>query len=211
MLGVRSSRPSAISRVDFFTGYRYAKLDDTLRFSHDTRVLTGVDAGDTTQASESFVTDNSFHGVDLGFVYDWRSTRWGLELTSRVAVGGTTQRVHINGSTTVNEIGSTPATTPGVLYAQSTNIGSYRRDRFSVLPELSARLSYKVTPRLSLSAAYTVVYWANVVRPGDQIDYSVDGRLIAGTPVTGDAHPRFDWNESALWAHGFNFGLDYNY
>ncbi|MEO0530453.1 MAG: BBP7 family outer membrane beta-barrel protein [Planctomycetota bacterium] len=202
---------SAISRVDFTIGYRYADLDEYLRFSEN---ATDITTTPNTQLAlnESFDTSNEFHGLDLGFVYDWQSTRWGLELASRIAIGGTQQQLRINGNTMITQ-GAASTTDPGGLLAQTSNIGSYERDRFSVLPELSARLSYRVTPQLSLSAGYTLLYWANVLRPGDQIDLSVDPALIADplAPTTAFSHPRLDIEETSLWAHGFNFGADYRY
>jgi hypothetical protein len=201
---------SGISRIDFIVGYRYLSLEDQLAFNESVSFLSPTTG--TVNVNEHFNTSNDFHGVDLGYVYDLQSRRWGLELTTKVALGNTQQSVNIGGSNSVGA-GTALVTTPGGLLAQSSNIGSYSRDRFSAVPELAARLSYRVTPQLSLSAGYTLLYWANVVRPGDILDYSVDGRLASGalTTPTANSHPRFDWEETSLWAHGLNFGLDYNY
>ncbi|TWU00695.1 hypothetical protein Pla108_16470 [Botrimarina colliarenosi] len=201
---------SGISRIDFIAGYRFYELEERLAFNE--RDLTFLPSTGTVNVNDRFDTNNEFHGVDLGFIYDLQSRRWGLELASKIAVGGTHQRVIVDGSTSSGS-GTATVTTPGGLLAQTSNIGYYSRDRFSVIPELSARLSYRVTQQLSLSAGYTLLYWANVVRPGDIIDTSVDGRLASDPLATATAgsHPRFDWDETSLWAHGLNFGLDYNY
>ncbi|MEO1496458.1 MAG: BBP7 family outer membrane beta-barrel protein [Planctomycetota bacterium] len=203
--GATRGRPSAISRIDFIGGYRYASLDESIAFNESVTLLSSAQS---LTLNESFATDNDFHGVDLGFIYEWESRRWAIELVSKIALGVTDQEVRINGATT-----SEGVTTAGGLLAQSTNIGSYNRDRFSVLPELSARLAYRVTPRLRASVGYSLLYWSSVVRPGDQIDYTVDSRVIS--PPVGDPesfrHPHFAFDDTAVWAHGFNFGLDYNY
>jgi hypothetical protein len=206
----RRGPSSGISRIDFIVGYRYLSLEEQISFNESVSFISP--ATGTVNVSEHFNTTNDFHGVDLGYVYDLQSRRWGLELTTKIALGGTRQRVDINGSNSVGA-GTALVTTPGGLLAQSSNIGSYSRDRFSAVPELGARLSYRVTPQLSLSTGYSLIYWANVVRPGDVMDYSVDGRLASGalTTPTANSHPRFDWDETSLWAHGLNFGLDYNY
>ncbi|TWT47289.1 BBP7 family outer membrane beta-barrel protein [Botrimarina hoheduenensis] len=198
-------RPTAISRIDFIGGYRYTSLDEFLSFSENATLL---DSEQSLTLNESFAVDNDFHGVDLGFVYEWESRRWALELLSKIALGVTDQEVRINGTTTSNGV-----TSNGGLLAQSTNIGVYSRDQFSVLPELSARLAYRITPRLRASVAYSLLFWSNVVRPGDQIDFSVDSRVIEpaiGSPDT-YRHPNFAFNDTSIWAHGFNFGLDYQY
>lgn len=207
-LGGRGS--GAISRIDFIAGYRFAQLEEELIFQEVG--LRQAQSTATVDVYEAFEVDNDFHGLDLGFVYDYQARRWGLELMSRIALGNTSQSVSINGFNTVSVGDVNAITTAGGLLAQPSNIGVYDRNRFSVLPELSARLSYRVTPRLSLSAAYTLLYWANVVRPGDQIDFTVDGRQSGGVaPTSPYAHPRVDIEETSLWAHGFNFGLDYQY
>lgn len=202
-------RPSAISRIDFIAGYRWSELEEQLVFTEN---LTDLASTATVGVREQFDVDNDFHGVDVGFLYDWQTTRWGFELLSKIALGNTRQRVAISGTNTVGA-GGVGVTTPGGLLAQTSNIGVYERDRFSVLPELSARVVYRVTPQLSLNAGYSLIYWANVVRPGDQIDISVDGRLASGALTTAGAfsHPRVDVEESALWAHGLNFGAEYQY
>ncbi|QDV80991.1 BBP7 family outer membrane beta-barrel protein [Botrimarina mediterranea] len=185
--GMRQPAP-AISRIDFIAGYRYLNLEESLAFSENVAPVTPPIS---RFLNESFNASNEFHGADLGYVYDLRSKRWNLELTGKVAVGGTRQRVGVNGTTS---IGGT--TTTGGLLTPAGQVGYYSRDRFSVVPELSARASYRLTDQLSVSAAYSLLYWANVVRPGDVID-----------PTS----PTFDWQETSLWAHGLNFGLDYNY
>lgn len=198
--------PSAgVSRVDFTAGYRFIELEEILSFNES---VTNLANESNAVVNESFDTNNEFHGVDLGFVYDLQSRRWGLELTGRVALGNTQQRVIVAGSTT-----SAGQTAQGGILAQTSNIGRYERDRFSAIPELGARLSYRVTPRLSVAAGYTLLYWANVVRPGDVIDYSIDGRLapVAIAAATANSHPRFDWEETSVWAHGLDVGLDYRY
>ncbi|MEQ8849360.1 BBP7 family outer membrane beta-barrel protein [Botrimarina sp.] len=208
-LNPRTGRPTAISRIDFIAGYRWIELEERLSFNEQ---LIDLATTATVGVNERFDTENDFHGVDLGFIYEWQATRWGVELVSKIAVGGTRQRVAIAGSNTVGGAG-VGVTTPGGLLAQASNIGVYEQDRFSVLPELSARVSYRVTPQLSLSAGYSLLYWANVVRPGDQIDFSVDGRLASGVLTTAGpfSHPRLDVEETSLWAHGLNFGAEYQY
>ena len=201
-------KSSGIARIDFITGYRYASLEESLTIQENLTSLLTAAPGQFV-IRDQFETDNEFHGLDLGFIAEWETRRWGLELTSKIALGNTQQRVRINGSTTTSNNGTSVTDTGGLL-ALNSNIGSYSQDRFSVLPELSARLNYRLTPRVRLSAGYTLLYWANVVRPGDQIDLNVDTRLLPPTTVTG-SRPAFAFHETSLWAHGLNFGIDCNY
>jgi hypothetical protein len=201
-----------IARIDFIGGYRYADLEESLTIEERLTALGSTGPTGNFAITDRFETDNTFHGVDLGFVYDLEVDRWALELTSKIALGNTRQRVRINGSTTVSS-GADSFDSSGGLLALDSNIGEYNRSQFGVLPELSARLAYRVTPRLRLSVAYSLVYWANVVRPGDQIDLDIDPRLIPPASIVpvASSHPQFAFHETGLWMHGFNFGVDYAY
>ena len=98
------------------------------------------------------------------------------------------------------------------LLAQSTNIGEYERDEFSVIPEIGFTGGYMLTERVKLTAGYTFLYWSRVVRPGDQIDLEVNPELIPSDTVVGDglpAHPQFVFRDTDIWAHGLNVGLEY--
>lgn len=190
--------PSGVSRVDFFTGYRYATLEEGITI-RDSRVAIGTAPANTYTGVDRFHTENDFHGIDLGFISEWETRHWSVELLSRLAVGRTSQKVSINGSGVLNG-----APQSGSLLAQPSNIGSYERDRFGVLPELSARVAYRVSPRLRVGVAYSLIYWANVARPGDQIDLDVNLPQPA-------SHPQFAFHETSLWAHGLTFSLDGEY
>jgi len=217
-------------RVDLLTGFRYAKLEESLSIREDL-VVDADDAGtpppgliippDGTQfiVQDLFKTENEFVGGELGFLWEIERRRWTLELLSKLAIGSTRQRARIAGSTQVVTVPPTvPAPDPsaGGLLAQSSNIGSYERDEFSVMPEIGFTLGYRFSPRLRLSAGYTLLYWTNVLRPGDQIDREINGTLIpdfdaTGAPVmpgalVGPLRPAFEFQNTNLWAHGINLG-----
>ena len=202
-----SGCPGGVSRVDFTVGYRYASLDESLLIVEN-RTTTGTSTPTIYDGQDLFETDNDFHGVDLGFIAEWETKKWTLELVSRIALGNTEQQVAISGA---GEVNGTPEA--GSLLALGSNIGVYERDRFSVLPELSARLAYRVSPHLRVGVTYSLLYWANVVRPGDQIDLDIDPALIppgAAAPTV-SSHPQFAFHETSMWAHGLSFSLDGEY
>ena len=53
------------------------------------------------------------------------------------------------------------------------------------------------------------MYWSGVVRPGDQIDTSVNPNLIPPqtSPIT-PLHPVFNYHSTELLVQGFNVGVD---
>jgi len=233
--GSRVGSGGGTRRVDLLTGFRYARLDEGLGIREDLTVDAG-DAGqlppglvippDGTQfiVNDLFKTENEFIGAEIGFLWEIERQRLTLELLSKMAIGSTRQRALVAGSTAVI---ANPATVPapdpsvGGLLAQSSNIGGYERDEFSVIPEVGFTLGYRFTPRLKLTAGYTLLYWTNVLRPGDQIDRGVNGTLIPsfdadGAPVppgplAGPLRPAFEFENTNLWAQGISLGGEYRW
>ncbi len=193
-------------RVDWLIGYRHLELDDRLTFSDftDSRV-PGVPG--SIQLNEQFSTENRFNGLQLGVVHQANFQRAWLESMLRIAVGSNSQEVNITGNTAITELGITEQFSGGLL-AQSSNINAYRRDEFTMIPEVGVTLGVRLTSCLHATVGYSLLYFPNVVRAGDQIDTSVNPNLIPepSNPVTGSLRPRFEFVETDYWAQGVNFG-----
>ena len=188
--------------VAFLVGYRYMRLDDDL-------VINESQSGPgpaTVSLFDSFDTQNTFHGVDVGVVTELRRNRWSLELIGKMALGNTQSKVTINGATTTTIAPAAPVTTVGGLLAQSSNIGTFEQDDFAVIPELSATVGFDITDRWRAVAGYTFVYWSRVARAGDQIDRDLNLPLVPG-PNT--LRPQFAFEMTDFWAQGVNVGLEY--
>ena len=221
-------------RIDLLTGVRFTRLEESLGIREDLTVDAG-DSGSSNNAglppdgtqfivNDLFETKNEFIGGELGFLWEVEYRRVSLELLSKLAIGNTRQRARISGTTEVitdPPTVPTPAVSQGGLLAQRSNIGTYERDEFSVMPEVGFTLGYRMTPRLKLTAGYTLLYWTNVLRPGDQIDREINGTQIPdfdsdGTPIppgtlTGPLRPEFEFHNTNLWAHGINLGGEYRW
>jgi len=220
-------------RMDMIYGVRWASLDESLGIREDLEVVVAPPVvGTTFVVNDLFETSNDFVGGEVGFMMEWERRRWSLGFLSKVAIGNTRQRVDISGSTSVD--GAAPV--DGGLLAQRYvhpgadltlgnaddfvvgNIGSYERNEFSMIPEIGATLGYRVTPRLKLTFGYTLLYWSNIVRPGEQIDFDVNGNLIpSANPMVNPAdvvngdHPLFVFRQTDLWAQGINLGGEYRW
>lgn len=119
---------------------------------------------------DSFTTKNQFHGFDAGLQGEIRRGSAFVNLLAKVAVGVNDQRADISGVTTATVPGAGTFTSAGGLLALSRNSGHFSRDEISVIPEFGMKLGYQISPRLRASVGYTVLFWNNVVRAGDQID-----------------------------------------
>lgn len=216
-MGDPCGEPAAIGsrRVDFICGYRHLRLDERMNIHESlTSLLPAPDQG-SFEIDDTFGTKNSFHGADIGFQWDNYRGRWHLGLLTKVALGSVRERVRISGQT-VTTGANDPAdngTRAGGLLAQTTNIGSYARDEFAIIPELGVNLGFQLTDRWRIQAGYTFLYWSRVVRPGDQIDNTINTTLIPNRQqvFAGAARPEFNFRDTDYWVQGFNLGLHFDF
>lgn len=213
-----------ILEVDLLAGFRYLQLNESLGISENITIPMFVDP--TTQAvspfsgsqffvSDSFKTRNQFYGEQVGARAKLTWGNFDFVATGKVAVGLTHQVVEIHGLTTTSNplMGIASTTQPGGLLAQQSNIGNYSRDKFAVVPEMGLTVGYQLTPHIKALAGYNFIYWSSVVRPGNQIDRTVNASLLPGSPVpaSGAPRPAFAFNGTDYFAHGVNFGLEFDY
>jgi hypothetical protein len=74
-------------------------------------------------------------------------------------------------------------------------------------------VGYQLTPHLRATFGSTFLYWNRVARSGDQIDLAVNTNFIP-PPIanTGGAlNPSFAFHDTAFWAMGLNFGLEFHW
>ncbi|MCL4207713.1 MAG: BBP7 family outer membrane beta-barrel protein [Pirellulaceae bacterium] len=196
---------------DFLAGWRYLSLDESLRirdFKTSISTDTLVPVGTTIDELDSFSAKNDFNGAELGMLAHTRRNNWSLEVLGKLAFGNTRSRVAIDGTTTITVPGEPASTTAAGLLAQETNIGTYQRDVFSVVPEFGLNLAYHMTPNVQARVGYTFIYWNRVARPGDQIDTLLNLSQLEPTGLVGPARPAFSWVESGLWIQGISLGLE---
>lgn len=197
------------SRFDFTIGYRFWELDESVMIRERLNSQTASEAFDIT---DNFRTRNQFNGTELGVVWQGRRGWWSLDALMRLGIGNVHQTVTIDGSTQITENGATTSHETGFL-AQRTNIGSYDRDQFTIIPELGLTLGYQMTKRVRVTAGYSLIYMGNVVRPGDQISLDVNPNLLAPelTPFTGALRPQFQFTETDYWVQGLSFGAEFRW
>ena len=96
----------------------------------------------------------------------------------------------------------------GGLLALPSNIGSYNRNQFGVLPELQFNLNYQLNPCWKFTVGYTIFGLTNVVRASSQVDTRVDTNQIPPAQGTGPfTFPAFAFHNSDVLIQGINVGL----
>jgi hypothetical protein len=188
--------------VSFLAGFRYLSLEESLSLATNFEAVPPTFFVASTTAGDSFATKNNYYGGQVGLAADMNWNRFTLNAQGKVALGGMNENVTINGSTVnTNPITGT-VTTPGGIFTAPSNIGSFNRTTFAVVPEVGINLGYQLTTHLTATVGYTFLYASNVVRPGDQIDRTLN---FEGT------RPAFSFQSSDFWAQGVNFGLQFRY
>ncbi len=208
-------------RTDILLGYRFIRFDEGLEVATtSTSTATGgvVPVGTNFLIHDTFGTQNMFNGGNIGLRTEWfHNDRWSFDVLAKAALGVMQQNVSIAGATTTTVPGFAPSTAAGGILAlprtltsvgPGGNIGNYTRNRFSAIPELDVNLHYQITPIWRLNVGYSLLYLTNVVRPGNQIDTTVDPNRFPppATPVS--QHPVFTFNETSVWMQGINLGLE---
>jgi hypothetical protein len=198
-------------RLDGFVGYRHIGLDENLSIGETASVAPNT----SIVIRDEFDTENQFHGLEFGLHAKHRKGPWGLDCIARLAVGNNHKTVRVAGTGVVTTPPAAPLAQPGGLLAQPTNAGICNKDSFTIIPALEFNLSRCLCPNLRARVGYTVLYLSDFVRPGDQIDFAVDGRWLnpnfvpPGVPPA--TRPARRFSESSLWVQALNIGLEYTY
>jgi hypothetical protein len=211
-------------RLDGLLGFRYLNLDESLNIREDIDVpvsIGGAFAGSHITVQDGFHTRNQFTGAQVGTDLAMHHGNWVLDVRGTVGLGNTHQTVDINGNQMILGGVGGNRNFGGGLLALPSNIGHHTRDQFSVVPELGVTLGYQVTENVRVFAGYNILYWTDVVRPGDQIDRTLNPRLIpnfvklnpASAPPgsANPVRPAFLFHNTDFWAQGMTVGAEFKY
>lgn len=204
-------RRSPCFSFGFLSGYQYASIDEDLFIASFTQNSVGADV-QSIAVTDLFDASNEFHGGLLGLRGDYRCGRFGIELLARVAFGNMRQTMNIAGSTTSRDAnGGVSVRDSGLLAQATTNGGLHVQDEFSFMDEAGIKLAFYPVERLKLSVGYSLMHWSSVVRPGNEIDTLVDGRLLTADPPTSATRPAFVFDTTDYIVQGLNFGAEFRF
>jgi hypothetical protein len=198
-------------RTDLILGYRYLDLRETLGIFTDSVLAPGVAffGGDTIDVTDRFTTRNQFNGGNIALRSEWHRGRFFVNGTAKIGLGSTEQVIEIHGATQI--AGQNSLSAPVGLLALPTNIGRHTRETFSAVPEFNLNVGYQIGDCVRIFAGYNYLYWSHVVRPGDQIDLSINSTQLPTSLVgalIGVARPVVPFRETNFWAQGFNVGFE---
>lgn len=216
---------SATSSLVGIVGFKSMDLDERLVMDETIRNLVPGGGSffngastlptQTVKIVDDFRTTNRFYGGQVGARYSDAMGSFVFDVAASCALGVTRQEQTIIGTTTLFN-GTTPgATLPGGVLALNTNSGTSKRDVFSVVPEANVNVGYRLTSWLTARVGYSFLYWSDVARPTQQLDFAVNPNRVPsdaafGTPG-GPNRPTAQWQSTDYWLHGVNFGLDFRW
>ncbi|MBL8794548.1 MAG: BBP7 family outer membrane beta-barrel protein [Planctomycetia bacterium] len=213
-------------RLGLLAGVRYLDLCEDLTIQQVTRLIgarvanfggTVVTRPSILFLSDGFAARNQFYGGQVGGQLEWAHGALAVELLGKLAIGGCHETLKITGATGLDRFpGFTSLQTlEGALLASPTNIGRQGTERFCFVPELGATVGWQCSSHVRLSAGYSFMYWSRVVRPGDQMDRTVDLSRLPINPnpnaPLGPERPARRFVESDYWAQGLHFGFEVRY
>lgn len=204
-------------RVDFLGGLRFLSLSEDLSIFEGLLVQDGT--GERIAVRDSFTTRNRFYGGQLGLRGERKIGNFFVQGTGKVAIGGVKQSVYIDGFTVDALPGLAPVRARGGLLALPTNIGRYTTNEFCVVPEAQVKVGYQPYPWLRLSVGYLFTYMSTVVRPGDQIDTTINRNFVprftggVQEPVVPSLpiRPGVRFEQSDFWVQGLTAGIELRY
>ena len=202
--------------LNFVGGFRYFGLDERLTISDATTAAPGFSSlylntafppPAITDNFDSFGVHNHFYGGQIGGQLDYKTGNLLFCVVGKIAFGGDHEEETVGGtgSLHVGPIGPV-STTPGGLFAGPNNSGHSSDNAFAVLPEVDLKIGYQFTPHVSAFVGWTFMYLSDVIRPGDQIDPSVNPNRVPtflefGQPG-GAANPLPQFNHTDYWITG---------
>jgi hypothetical protein len=206
--------------LDVLYGYRYLHLGEELDVNQSTLVsgasaappLAGLAVGTGLQITDQFRTVNDLNALEIGLVAEAHGERLGISGFFKLAAGRGEESVSISGaSTRILPTGAVTSVATGVL-ATGSNSGRWSKLEYPVVPDLGFEVSYRVRPGLRAFVGYEWMYWSRVLRPGEEVDTTINPALLpfaAPTAVVPRPLPFLEFKE--LVVQGLNAGVEFRY
>jgi hypothetical protein len=221
VIGVKSLLDAGDIKFNALGGYRYLGVNEGLHVHQQSLYAARLGQPATLWGVyDQFDARNNFHGGQVGFVLDYVGQRWTFGLRTTVALGSNFETVQARGNSS-----ATTAALPVLavqpysagFLATASNSGRALESRFAVLPEARVTLGYRLGERCQVMAGYDFLYLSNAVRPGDQVDPTVNPAQVpilggvAGPALFGPARPAPLFNRTDFWVQGLVLGFDCRY
>lgn len=186
-------------------GFRYLDLQERLQLS---AVTNDFVVDDRIFIQDQFSTYNQFFGGQIGARAEYRFGVLKADLTSKLAMGASRDVLTTFGSSQESGLGAiNPGSHLGGIFAQPSNMGRQTNTSLAFIPQVGVNVGIHLVEAVQFKVGYDFLYWSNVVRPGDQVDRTINPTQVLGQQAIGPARPLPQFNRSDFSAHGLNVGL----
>jgi Putative beta barrel porin-7 (BBP7) len=196
-------------QIDLLAGFRFLQLAEGLEVLENERYLAGAGelAGTTFGAEDRISANTRFYGGQIGSRLEFRRDGAFMNFTGKIAFGDSVEVVRFTGTSITTGPSGTTITPNGVLLSPRSNAGRYSHESFALLPEFDLRVGYDLSEQARFFVGYSLIYLSEAVRPGDQIDGTVNTAPASGGP----ARPSALLRTTDFWAQGLTLGFEYSY
>ena len=203
---------------DSLFGYRFLLLNESLNLLGRTQSAgalatfggQNLPAGVVVTTSDSFRTQTQFHGIELGGRLEGRRDMFTVTVWGKGAAGINVYTLRTEGNTTASGFDITKSL-PGGVRALPSNFGRDTNTDFSLVGETGIELGLQATKHVSIRVGYNLLFWTNVLRPGNVISPVVTLSQVpidpgySATPVP-NAQPVPTFRTSDFLAQGLTLG-----
>lgn len=137
-------------------------------------------------------------------------TRHRFTAEASLALGPNRQTVEVSGSTRITVPSTEPILTQGGLFSGPCNIGTRHRTALVLVPELKVGFEQRLTPKTALALQAHATYVSRVVRPGEQVNRTVNLNAVGVGSPTPDptlADPARRFKTTDHFSYGLSLGL----
>jgi hypothetical protein len=207
-------------RLSALGGALYADLSESLDLHYFTQLISfpqGIFRA--TKISDHFSTRNQFYGAQFGIKGEWSKNWLFVNFIGKIAIGDMVEKNRVSGTFSEPNplIYNNYGAGAGGIFAQPSNMGKQRRNHFSCIPQFTLRFGANLLKELRLSSGYDFFLMSGVIRPGDQIDRTINETQVGPGPsgikatLTGPARPKKRMHSTHYWAQGLNVGLEFRF
>lgn len=193
------------------TGFQYLNFNEHLSLNDAITGLPALPPNSVLNVQDNFSTKNLFYGIDLGVRSQYCYKKISLDVAATLGLGKNYQKLTISGQTNVDN--QTLVQSMG-LFAEPSNIGTFRNNLYAVVPELKVKLSYHLNRALQPFITYNGFFINKAIRPGNQIDRNINlsqNPLFNGSgTLVGPAFPMVRFKNCGMWMQGIGAGIEFN-
>lgn len=218
LIGNLFARPGA--KIHAIAGYRFLQVNEGLHLRTRWMQRPTPESGfyqTLGMTGDQFDGRNEFHGGQIGLIGDFHRGPFYVEVTGKVAFGTNYQVVNVSGETHLITASLVPLYRSylGGVYSQPTNIGRATQSVFAVVPEASFKVGLKYGEANRFYIGYNFLYLDTAVRPGDQIDRTINPTLISsinpGGAFVGPDRPQLGITTTNFWVQGLLIGFEHRF